>query len=131
MKRTLKLAAAALGAALLVPAFATAAHADASDCPESYFCLFYNSNEQGSHFVVSQSIPDLAGYTFNSPGNGQGQHVKNNAASAVDNSCLTVWVYYNSNYSGPSDMFNYHEAANLDNTYNENASVKYAIPFCG
>jgi hypothetical protein len=126
MKRTLKVAATALGAALLVPTFATAAHADAGDCPESAFCLFYNSYEQGSHMVVRDSIPNLAGYIFTSSGNGQGQPVKNNAASAVSNVCMTVWVNYYSNYSGPSDMFNYRNAGNLINTYNENASVKFA-----
>ncbi|MFJ1708006.1 peptidase inhibitor family I36 protein [Kitasatospora sp. NPDC088346] len=126
MNRTLKLAAAALGAALLVPALATTAQADTSDCPEGAFCLFYNSNQQGSHMVVPTSIPDLAGYTFTSPGNGRGQHVKNNAASVVSNTCVTVWVHYNSNYSGPSDMFNFRNAENLVNTYNENASVKFA-----
>ncbi|WP_405009897.1 peptidase inhibitor family I36 protein [Kitasatospora sp. NBC_01539] len=126
MNRTLKLAAAALGAALLVPALATSAQAAVGDCPDGKFCLFYNSNQQGSHFTMSTSISDLAGYTFTSSGNGQGQHVKNNAASAVSNVCVTVRVYYNSNYSGPVDMFNYRNAANLVNTYNENASVKFA-----
>ncbi|MEV4613530.1 peptidase inhibitor family I36 protein [Kitasatospora sp. NPDC049258] len=126
MKRTLKLAAAALGAALLVPALTTSAQAAVSDCPDSKFCLFYNSNEQGSHLAISTNVRDLAGYTFTSPGNGQGQHVKNNAASAVSNVCMTVRVYYNSNYSGPMDMFNYRNAANLVNTYNENASVRFA-----
>ncbi|WP_043175178.1 peptidase inhibitor family I36 protein [Streptomyces sp. NRRL B-24484] len=126
MKRSLKLSAVALGAALLVPGLATAAQADTRDCPEVEFCLFYNSNQQGSHMVVQDSTPDLAGYTFTSPGNGRGQRVKNNAASAVSNVCVTVTVFYNSNYSGPSDMFNYRNAKNLVNTYNENASVKFA-----
>ncbi|MEV8098602.1 peptidase inhibitor family I36 protein [Kitasatospora sp. NPDC085879] len=126
MKRTLKLAAVALGAALLVPTLATSAQAAVGDCPDGNFCLFYNSNEQGSHLAMSTSIRDLAGYTFTSPGNGRGQHVKNNAASAVSNVCMTVRVYYNSNYSGPMDMFNYRNAANLVNTYNENASVRFA-----
>ncbi|MEW1909379.1 peptidase inhibitor family I36 protein [Kitasatospora sp. NPDC085895] len=126
MKRTLKLAAVALGAAVLVPTLATSAQAAVRDCPDGKFCLFYNSNEQGSHMAMSSNIRDLAGYTFTSPGNGQGQHVKNNAASAVSNVCMTVRVYYNSNYSGPMDMFNYRNAANLVNTYNENASVRFA-----
>lgn len=126
MKRTLKLAAVALGAAVLVPTLATSAQAAVRDCPDGKFCLFYNSNEQGSHIAMSSNIRDLAGYTFTSPGNGQGQHVKNNAASAVSNVCMTVRVYYNSNYSGPMDMFNYRNAANLVNTYNENASVRFA-----
>ncbi|MEV7176961.1 peptidase inhibitor family I36 protein [Kitasatospora sp. NPDC093679] len=126
MKRTLKLAAVALGAAVLVPTLATSAQAAVRDCPDGKFCLFYNSNEQGSHMAMSSNVRDLAGYTFTSPGNGQGQHVKNNAASAVSNVCMTVRVYYNSNYSGPMDMFNYRNAANLVNTYNENASVRFA-----
>lgn len=71
-------------------------------------------------------MPDLSGYKFTSPGNGQGQGVKNNAASAVSNVCMTVTVFYNSNYSGPRDAFNYRNAKNLEETYNENASVYFA-----
>ncbi|OMI37833.1 peptidase inhibitor family I36 protein [Streptomyces sparsogenes] len=126
MKRTPKLAAAVLGAALLVPAFATTAQASPSDCEASSFCFFYNSNQQGSHNALRSSVSDLAGYKFTSPGNGQGKSVKNNAASAVSNVCMTVTVFYNSNYSGPSDVFNYRNANNLENTYNNNASVKFA-----
>ncbi|MER8182379.1 peptidase inhibitor family I36 protein [Kitasatospora sp. NPDC094015] len=126
MKRTLKLAAATLGAALLLPALATPSQAAVGDCPDDTFCLFYNSNEKGSHLAISSSIRDLAGYTFTSPGNGQGQHVKNNAASAVSNVCMSVRVFYNSNYSGPMDLLNYRNAENLVNTYNENASVRFA-----
>lgn len=124
MKRTIKLAAAALGAALLVPAFATAAHADASDCEEGSFCFFYNSDQQGSHDALRQSVSNLAGYTFTSPGNGQGQAVKNNAASVVNNGCVAA-VYFNSNYSGPYDLISTREAVNLHNTYNENASLVF------
>ncbi|MFF4158325.1 peptidase inhibitor family I36 protein [Streptomyces sp. NPDC001678] len=126
MKRTPKLAAAALGAALLVPTLATTAQASAGDCEESHFCFFYNSNQQGSHNAMQSNASDLSGYTFTSRGNGQGVSVKNHAASAVSNVCMTVRVYYNSNYSGPMDMFNYREASNLDNTYNNNASVRFA-----
>ncbi|MFJ9522323.1 peptidase inhibitor family I36 protein [Kitasatospora sp. NPDC101801] len=127
MKRTLRLTAAALGAVLLVPILATTAQADASDCEENTFCFFYNSNEQGSHTALRvRDVPDLAGYTFASPGNGQGQRLKNNAASAVSNVCMTVTVFYNSNYGGPRDAFNYRNSGNLVNTYNENASVIFA-----
>ncbi|MFJ9472910.1 peptidase inhibitor family I36 protein [Streptomyces caniferus] len=126
MKRTSKFAAAALGAALLVPALATTAQASASDCQQNSFCFFYNSNEQGSHNALRSSVSNLAGYTFTSSGNGQGKSVKNNAASAVSNVCMSVTVFYNSNYSGPNDLFNYRNAGNLSNTYNNNASVKFA-----
>ncbi|GAB7031705.1 peptidase inhibitor family I36 protein [Streptomyces sp. NPDC021749] len=128
MKRTAKLAAAALGAALLVPTLATSAQASVSGCGQNSFCLFCNSNEQGSHNSLRSSVSDLAGYTFTSSGNGQGKSVKNNAASAsvVSNICMTVTVFYNSNYSGPTDAFNYRNYGNLKNTYNNNASVKFA-----
>ncbi|MFJ1706898.1 peptidase inhibitor family I36 protein [Kitasatospora sp. NPDC088346] len=129
MKRTLKLAAAALGAALLVPAFATAAHADASDCEKWSFCFFYNSNQQGSHDTLGDSVPNLAGYIFTSPGNGQGQPVKNNAASVVNNGC-PAHVYFNSNFSGPNDFIPMFESANLENTYNENASLSFTTQLC-
>ena len=100
--------------------------ASANDCPGGVFCFFYNSHEQGSHNALSTSVPNLAGYTFTSPGNGQGKGVKNNAASAVNHHRCGATVFYNSNYAGPSDSFPSGRVAQLVNTYNQNASLYFA-----
>ncbi|EFG03840.1 peptidase inhibitor family I36 protein [Streptomyces clavuligerus] len=121
-KRVLSLVAAALGAALTVPLAATPAHAAA--CREG-FCLYYNSNLGGSHISLVRSVPDLAGYTFTTAGAGQGQRVKNNAASAHSLVICSVVVYFNSHYSGPADVYSYRQHHNLVNTYNDNASVLF------
>ncbi|WP_431990500.1 hypothetical protein [Streptomyces albogriseolus] len=58
------------------------------NCPEMCLTFFYNTGYQGSRFVISYNgsgtngIPNLAGYNFVTSGAGQGQPVKNNAASA-------------------------------------------------
>ncbi|GAA2926575.1 peptidase inhibitor family I36 protein [Streptomyces enissocaesilis] len=128
MKRIVSAAAAALGAALLVPLMATSAQA--ASCASGTFCLYYNSNLGGSHVALNRNVPDLAGYKFTTSGAGQGQYVKNNAASAQNMSQCKATVFFYSNYGGPSDGFNYRDSGNLVNTYNENASVYFATS-CG
>ncbi|WP_263105537.1 peptidase inhibitor family I36 protein [Kitasatospora sp. DSM 101779] len=107
-----------------------------TDCDAQCIVLYFNTGYAGSHTVIHSDTPDsgegiynLEGYTFLSSGNGKGQGLKNNAASAKAriwgiNSSVTV--YYNSGYSGPCDKFAKVEgpaAYQLKNTYNENASV--------
>lgn len=148
MKRLSYLLAAACTAAALIPlaagtstaaaphsapskaAHATAAPAAASACTSDYFCFFYNSNEGGSHDALRSNVSNLAGYKFTSTGAGQGQSVKNNAASAVNNNECTATVYYNSNYGGDYDVYGYKDYGQLIDTYNENASLGFAT-FCG
>lgn len=115
------------GVCFATPAFAApAAPASATDyCSENYgFQLYYNSNEAGSWscFVVAQNF---AGEVFTEPGAGQGQAVKNNAASACNSNGRTARVYYNSNYAGIYDDVKPYTCRNLANTYNENASWKW------
>ncbi|WP_406124242.1 peptidase inhibitor family I36 protein [Streptomyces sp. NBC_00989] len=107
-------------------AFTTATPASAdTNCSIGNFCLFYNSGMAGTHLHFNNSVADLAGYTFDCCGAGAGQSVKNNAASARnDFTNYNVRVYYNSNYSGPSDLFAPGTAKNLVNTYNEDASLR-------
>ncbi|MEU2788521.1 peptidase inhibitor family I36 protein [Streptomyces sp. NPDC007100] len=134
MKRISKLAAAALGAALLVPAVATTAQAGSiHGCPDSSFCFYYNSNMQGSHdsLRAPDNYGDLAGYKFTSSGKGQGMSVKNNAASVVNNTSCTARVYVNSGYSGAYDAYMNLQRGNLDVTYNNNASLYYRDGECG
>ncbi|WP_086560512.1 hypothetical protein [Streptomyces africanus] len=107
-----------------------------SSCEDVRPCLslYYNSNQQGSHtsFVGYGDLDSLAGYTFASNSNGKGLPVKNNAASAFflsktpDESAI---IYFNSNQGGACDWLwaqggRYSIANRLQNTYNENASLR-------
>ncbi|MFB6621591.1 hypothetical protein ACFCWD_37480 [Streptomyces sp. NPDC056374] len=103
------------------------------------FCLFFNSNQQGSYRMFHQSVSSFAsGSTFNTVGTsnaGYGQGIWNNAASGAwwtssspCKNCANVGatharVYFNSNYMGSYDQFNKPAAGNLHYTYNENASL--------
>ena len=56
------------------------------DCESGEFCLYVNSNHQGSVSDFNTSIPHYGDeqpscYEFKSAGNGQGLCVKNNAAA--------------------------------------------------
>jgi hypothetical protein len=79
--------------------------------------LFYNSNSDGAGALFVGEVSDYAGYddhcddntvcynvyVFSSSGNGAGQVVKNNAASAYNISPIYNYtVYYNHQYTGPS-----------------------------
>jgi hypothetical protein len=108
------------------------AHADAretcSDHEEDCGVFYYNSNVSGSATAFNgSSVPNLAGYTFLRAGAGQGQPVKNNAASFKNLSINHIaTVFYNSNYSGACDTFAPLTYTNkLARTYNENASMGF------
>ncbi|MFF3648602.1 peptidase inhibitor family I36 protein [Streptomyces sp. NPDC002181] len=101
--------------------------ASAYACQTGYFCFYYNSNQAGARFMTDSNIPNLAGETFSTIATGEGQPVKNNAASAQNASSYCYRVYYNSNYSGPSDTVAAYSSRNLANTYNDNASVRAMI----
>lgn len=125
IKRALIVATAAIGTML-----GTASSASAVCNPGTNgFCLYYNSNYGGSYHKFDYGdVANLAGYNFTSPGSGQGQTVKNNAASGRNGfAYVNVRVYFNSNYSGPSDYFTPGVGKNLVNTYNENASIAMSI----
>ncbi|MFF5160633.1 peptidase inhibitor family I36 protein [Streptomyces sp. NPDC000348] len=101
--------------------------AEATDLWSNRLCLFYNSDQQGSFAGFTKSVADLEPWIFGHIGTttaGQGQPVKNNAASAANPGSPCWRVYYNSNYAGPSDTINGYSYRQLVNTYNENASVK-------
>lgn len=108
----------------LVGMTATAQAANA--CPFPYFCLYYNSNQQGAIALFFEKDPDFANDRFSGSGNGVGQVVKNNAASAKNNQTgLQAWVWFNSNYGGTHDVVGRSSARNLTATYNENASFDW------
>lgn len=126
------------GASFLNAAPASAAVTGTCYTDRPCLLLFYNSAYEGSHIKIGGgSISNLAGYTYPYAGAGQGQPVKNNAASAhfrADSSFYTssMTVFYNSGYSGPCDRFMSHElnwvyGPKLVRTYNENASVKQVL----
>ncbi|MBY8888469.1 hypothetical protein K7472_27035 [Streptomyces sp. PTM05] len=100
--------------------------------------LFYNSNLQGSQADFEADVSSYAGYEFRpGAGAGSGQSVKNNAASAQDESGGWAYqIFYDSDYKGPSQTVNPYIDngsdgngygwANLDSTLkNNNASQKW------
>ena len=96
-------------------------------CEEGELCLFYNSGCNGSMADFYYPVENFQGYVFRTPGAGQGQSVKNNAAAArnTDN-YVTARIYYNSGWQGPYDNVGPNTSCrNLINTYNENASFEW------
>ncbi len=85
-------------------------------------CLYWDSNQQGSVYDSDSYAWDLAGTKFIGAGAGQGQLVKNNAASARNNTDCWLKVYYDEGYSGAVDWIAPHSAANLHYTWNNEAS---------
>jgi len=106
----------------------TAAEERNGECENLEFCLFYNSDLKGSVSDHDDWVSDFAPYVFKGKGAGQGQVVKNNAASACNMmSRYTARVYYNSDYKGAYDDVEPRTCRNLDKTYNENASFKWLL----
>lgn len=110
---------------------ATAATARNGVCEVGEFCLYWGLGRTGSVSDFNGSIPDYGNsqptcYEFKGPGTGQGECVKNNAASAWNRTTAnTVTVYFNSGYGGSSDVFTPGQAKDLNNTFLENASHKF------
>ena len=129
MKKTIAVAAAAaaIGAALVAPApAAQAATARNGVCETGEFCLYYNSGNGGSLVDLANSQSDYgtgAGcVTFVSAGNGQGQCVKNNAASVWNREAAVATVFYRSGWSGAIDSVEPGVKADLrSDLKNENA----------
>lgn len=120
---------------------ASAAHKDGV-CEASQYsldgtgemCLYYNSGQAGSVWdwrfsmgsVANFDPPGSGAQLFIGPGAGQGQLVKNNAASAWNRFWgESVYVYYNSNFAGPADFVGSRTKVQLNRTYNENASMRW------
>ncbi|HEY4458503.1 MAG TPA: peptidase inhibitor family I36 protein [Pseudonocardiaceae bacterium] len=87
-------------------------------------CFYYDRSQQGSNWGGSRAgVADFGGITFPQDGaDGHGQHVKNNAASAENDTPLWLCVYYDENFTGAVDKIAPGSGANLVNTLNENAS---------
>lgn len=122
MKRALALLAATAGLTL-----GMATPASAYACQTGFFCFYYNSNQGGARWMTDTNYANLAGETFSTWAAGEGEPVKNNAASAQNASSYCYRVYYNSYYAGPYDTVTAYSSRNLVNTYNNNASVRSII----
>jgi hypothetical protein len=100
-------------------------------CDDDEFCYYFNSDLHGSISDMNYSLRDYgAGGSCNhfiGIGNGQGQCIKNNAASAWNRTKSTVRVYYNSNFEGKVFQdFAPGERGNLrQQLKNENASHQF------
>lgn len=128
---------AAAAIALTAPAImvATAQSAQAAGrngtCDSGEFCYYYNSDNAGSVSDFTTSVGDYGTtqpscYDFKGSGSGQGQCIKNDAASVWNRSSKTVRVYFNSNYSGSYQEFASGAKGNLNSTLkNQNASHQF------
>ncbi|MFJ8311018.1 MULTISPECIES: hypothetical protein [unclassified Streptomyces] len=106
------------------------------------FRLFYNSGQKNAWIRFGYSEQNFgagdgsSGYLIyhycKDTGDGSGQKVKNNAASARNYKTSQCWAYtyYNSWYQGPADLIDTNTGRNLYNTYNENASFQWQGAGC-
>lgn len=137
-KTTTRIAALALAGSTIAIGLMAAAPANAAEGDGNCstvtrdLCLYFNSGYGGSRFNDPTTDNYVnSGYTFVSYGNGNGagQYVWDNAASAQN---YDLWdngyVFYNSNHQGPSDLIpgggstGVQGLSQLQNTYNQNAS---------
>ncbi|MCT2587021.1 peptidase inhibitor family I36 protein [Actinophytocola gossypii] len=96
-------------------------------CQDGELCLYYNTNRDGSSYAdFYYGVMDFATSRFIAPGRGEGQPVKNNAASACNkDDRLTARIYFNSGWEGVYDEIPPNTCERLADTYNENASFSW------
>ena len=135
--RTRRTFAVAAAATALVGGLATtavpSAQAASRDgvCDSGEFCYSYNSGFTGSISDFTGSISDYGTtqpdcYEFKGAGNGQGQCIKNNAASAWNRSSQPVTVFYNTGWAGATQTIAAGAKVDLNSTLkNNNASHKF------
>lgn len=130
MRRTLITAgiiASFLGASFGMAPVAEAASARDGRCDSGEFCLYYNSNHQGSLSDFNRSISDYGKaqpdcWEFKGPGNGKGTCVKNAAAAAWNRTASSVTIYFNSGYAGAHQTLAPGQKVNLNSALkNQNA----------
>jgi murein DD-endopeptidase MepM/ murein hydrolase activator NlpD len=130
-----KLALLGVAGALLTTAAVAAPSAQAAArdgvCEPGEFCLYFNSDHQGSVSDFTSSIPDYGAkqpecYEYRGPGAGKGRCVKNEAAAAWNRTGVPVTVFFNSGYAGASQTIAAGGKVNLDPALkNENASHRF------
>lgn len=111
---------------ILSAGVADAAPAAVNYCNVTAICFFYDGNETGAWWDGgTQSIDDFAGATFGQGSlDGAGKRVKNDAASVYNGSNLPLCVYYDEHFQGRYDVIAPGSAANLVQTWNNNASYQ-------
>lgn len=89
------------------------------------YCLWYHPNEAGSRWGgTAAHTPVIAG-RFSTSGAGQGQLVRNNAASINGGTGCNTTVYVYPNYQGPHQTVGPYGIANLNATLRNNeASIQ-------
>lgn len=131
--RTALAVAAAAGAAAAALSVAPAAQAWPGDgrCESGEVCLYWGGNYTGANRDYLGSVWDFAGHRYPNNGTGGGSAVKNNAASVVNNDGAGAYIYYNEGYTGPWDYVAPYSRRNLNNTWNDNASMVDLCVWCG
>ncbi|CAN3979329.1 hypothetical protein [Kitasatospora purpeofusca] len=138
MKIRNKVAAGVLSIAALGFAVATAAPASASSggCADYDACLYYSPNFQGAFFGDGEGSSQgyetyqyNSTYTFGGGGAGNGQQVRNNAASVFNfNQNYSVTIYYSPGGYGVSQYIKRGTGANLiPQLRNNNASQCFDV----
>ncbi|MFC4336359.1 peptidase inhibitor family I36 protein [Salininema proteolyticum] len=100
-------------------------------CDRGEFCYYFNSYNEGSVSDFTDSVSDYGTsqpscYDFKGAGSGQGECIKNNAASVWNRSDKTVRVYYNTGHGGTYQSLSPGYKGQLNSTlYNNNASHKF------
>lgn len=123
-------ATAMLGATVLVAPGAQAAGRDGV-CQTGEFCLYFNSNHEGSVSDFTGSIADYGPdqpscYEFRGPGAGRDECVKNNTAAVWNRTGGEVTIFFDSGYGGASQTFANGAKVNLNSTLkNQNASHRF------
>ncbi|MEU5425042.1 hypothetical protein AB0H73_05465 [Streptomyces olivoreticuli] len=102
------------------------------------FAFYYHSDYKGALVFVGHPVYDLksinvgAGNSYpplrfcEGTGDGAGQQVANNAASAYnwfDGYCANI--YYSAGYRGPKDTISSRSGGNLNSTRNNNRSINF------
>lgn len=96
-----------------------------------YFCLYYSPNHTGGAWrSTSNAVSNLSGKTF-SGGAGDGQAVRNNAASAENGTYCNVGIWYSPGYTGDSNWLSGNRGGNLTSWLRNNeASIKVSDSAC-
>ena len=132
-KKIMSIAMAALTGTSIIAMTPAAAQAAGRNgvCETGEFCLYFNSNHQGSVSDFTGSIPDYGKsqpscYEFKSDGAGQFKCVKNDAAAVWNRTSDPVTVYFNHDYKGARQTIKAGGKVNLNSDLkNENASHKF------
>jgi hypothetical protein len=73
-------------------------------CETGELCLYYSAGLQGS--MIDIVNPNIGGKVFLTPGAGQGHPVQEASSARNTSQSSTAWLYYSSNYAGPTCVIN-------------------------